>query len=1045
MRISKEERRPESRRRSPGKSDQPGIFRSASDTTLNLLKTFLDEEINTFLIPTGFISPEAGQVGYLLNEYFNQGRSGAHRLPYKTFFVNSRIEALHGAIKIARAKSLMRNRPNRETVIYDASGQLQRTFDPLELGMERALVPGIRFFREMEELERYRSELSTAPAALILWGPLDLSVDRIDDLIGLCRQFRVTSILDESMTDFVRSQPVIQQVSRLPDVVITGETLTDNEIPFAAFSMSERTFLPWNHRVTCFSHISTCGGNRLSLNRVRDRLLSEIFSRDTRHLAAAQCKYIADSDDARLTSFIRFVNPALVEVFRKAGLELNPLKAHGSILTVAGKGREREILDCAAGGGLSARGHTPADIVPEVLAVHDRKRDYWQELSGRLSRQTGLAHAFPAVSGSTAVEIAMILAVLANSEKTRIVVFKGNYAGSGLLSLIGTEAENFRKPFFPLYYDVLYIDPFSPRADEILLKELISQKVALVWFEVFQGQGARSIPRDLLDLIGQHREKGGYLVGVDEVLTGIYRLGTFLAAEGRVDRPDIVTLFKGLTDNTFPCGATMVSEDVYRRARRAAPQLVSHMERFYVNQLGAHIALHLLDRVDTLDLGRHVKKVAAILKEGFAGIAAASPLVTSVDGDGLLYNFNYDYNTRLLRLLGKRSRPVAENLFPLFMCKRIRDKGLTLLYFSKCTPSLALGEEEARLLLKRLEKIMTGRWQRFTLYFGFPLRVFREVRTLRRESGKRRRLTVGQKLKAKIRVFRGITSAYVKSLFRKKDVADFYTELGDDVFETLNENFQNPSKSLWHNNGYWKEARTYPEACQALARLVAESAELGSEDRVLDVGFGYGEQDVYWLKEFDVKEILGINITPLHVEVGQRRVKELKLDKKIRLQLGSGTYLQYEDESFDKVVSLESPFHFNTREKFFQEAFRVLRPGGKLAVTDMLPSPGGKTSGLRRRIGRKLVCIPEANMYDRHVYARKLEEAGFKNVTVTSIAPYVFPGSTKYFKLRKLRSLGMESTVVELTEEEIRTCYGAADKEKDTGISDYIVASAEKP
>jgi ubiquinone/menaquinone biosynthesis C-methylase UbiE len=48
------------------------------------------------------------------------------------------------------------------------------------------------------------------------------------------------------------------------------------------------------------------------------------------------------------------------------------------------------------------------------------------------------------------------------------------------------------------------------------------------------------------------------------------------------------------------------------------------------------------------------------------------------------------------------------------------------------------------------------------------------------------------------------------------------------------------------------------------------------------------------------------------------------------------TELDFEDERFDLVMSVEAAFHFNTREKFLREALRVLRPNGWLTLSDIL-------------------------------------------------------------------------------------------------------------
>ena len=88
-------------------------------------------------------------------------------------------------------------------------------------------------------------------------------------------------------------------------------------------------------------------------------------------------------------------------------------------------------------------------------------------------------------------------------------------------------------------------------------------------------------------------------------------------------------------------------------------------------------------------------------------------------------------------------------------------------------------------------------------------------------------------------------------------------------------------------------------------------------------GFGFAEQDLLWVREYDVARIIGVNVTKLHVDVAQARAKALGLEGRLDLRLASATELPIEAESVTKVVALESAFHFDTREKFFDEAMRV--------------------------------------------------------------------------------------------------------------------------
>lgn len=280
-------------------------------------------------------------------------------------------------------------------------------------------------------------------------------------------------------------------------------------------------------------------------------------------------------------------------------------------------------------------------------------------------------------------------------------------------------------------------------------------------------------------------------------------------------------------------------------------------------------------------------------------------------------------------------------------------------------------------------------------------------------------------------------------LLMSKNAADYYKFLGDDVVEGENAGFQDSKKPLWLNLGYWESARTYPEAAAALACQLADAARLGPEDELLDVGFGFAEQDFLFFERYGVKRIAGLNITPLHVERAQARAKERGLDSKMDLRLGSATEMPFADSSFDKVTGLECAFHFDTRERFFDEAFRVLRPGGTLALGDGGPSPGQGPLTFVNRMVLKRWSVPVANMYDRDEYGKKLEAHGFVNVKCRSIRNYVFPGSTKYRELREKR-VPMRDAVIELSPEEIEQCYGIEGWAL-TGFTDYFIFAADKP
>jgi microcystin synthetase protein McyJ len=282
------------------------------------------------------------------------------------------------------------------------------------------------------------------------------------------------------------------------------------------------------------------------------------------------------------------------------------------------------------------------------------------------------------------------------------------------------------------------------------------------------------------------------------------------------------------------------------------------------------------------------------------------------------------------------------------------------------------------------------------------------------------------------------------TLRRQKDAAAYYTILGDDVVDFMNEKYADDSKPLWLNNGYWKAARTYPDACVAMVELLGTRAGLQPGDAVLDVGVGFAEQDFVLLDRFKVSHITGIDITPVHIDKGRERVAKRGLEKQLDVRLGSATAMDFPDASFEKVLALECAFHFDTRDQFLSEAFRVLKPGGTIALADMLPNPGQKLSAINA-FGRKYGHIPEANYYDREEYSRRLSAVGFDDVVVESIREDVFPGMAKYARQRVEGNKKMADVVVEVSEDDRAQCRGVEVWERGTGLTDYVIASARKP
>ena len=183
---------------------------------------------------------------------------------------------------------------------------------------------------------------------------------------------------------------------------------------------------------------------------------------------------------------------------------------------------------------------------------------------------------------------------------------------------------------------------------------------------------------------------------------------------------------------------------------------------------------------------------------------------------------------------------------------------------------------------------------------------------------------------------------------------------------------------------------------------------------LLDVATGTADLALALAKGIPGSRVVGVDISAGMLEVGRSKVRARDLEGRVRLDLGDGEQLPYEESSFDAVTVAFGVRNFENLEQGLRDMRRVLEPGGTLAVLEISQPTAWPLRSLYLlyfknilpRIGRMVSKDASAYTYLPNsvqafpygeAFAAKLREAGFKSVRVR---PLTFGIASLYLAIK---------------------------------------------
>lgn len=338
-----------------------------------------------------------------------------------------------------------------------------------------------------------------------------------------------------------------------------------------------------------------------------------------------------------LDLYDRHVSRGLARIAEQTGLPVEVRSAGSRVWDADG----RDYLDCG-GYGVFILGHRHPDVLRAVHEQLDRhplatramlspELAHASELLARKAPE-GLEYVYFALSGSEAIEVAIKLA-RANGRR-RLIAMEGGFHGKTMGALSVTSRPVFQRPFLPLLPDVSTV-PFGDVAALGAALEGDPRKACVV-VEPVQGEGGvRVPPPGYLRAVADACREAGALLVVDEVQTGLGRLGSWwgCASEGVI--PDVLVVGKALGGGCVPVSAVVATEAVFTPLSRSPRLHSSTFSGAPLLMAAVRAALEVMERDDVVGRARSLGEQ---LRGEIEALAAevGSGVVREVRGCGLL-------------------------------------------------------------------------------------------------------------------------------------------------------------------------------------------------------------------------------------------------------------------------------------------------------------------------------------------------------------------------------------------------------------------------
>ncbi len=204
-------------------------------------------------------------------------------------------------------------------------------------------------------------------------------------------------------------------------------------------------------------------------------------------------------------------------------------------------------------------------------------------------------------------------------------------------------------------------------------------------------------------------------------------------------------------------------------------------------------------------------------------------------------------------------------------------------------------------------------------------------------------------------------------------------------------------KDLAIHYGFWEPGtRSHSDALINMNRVLASTAGIRKRDYMLDAGCGIGGSSI-WVAENIGARVCGITIAQRQAARANRLAAERGVGHLAKFHVSDYLSTGFKGSTFDVVWALESACHAEEKGDFINEAYRILKPGGRLVVADGFAAKEGygpkEEIAMRKWLGGWAV----PNLAEAGQFRKQMESAGFRKIRFVDIKANVMRSSRRMY------------------------------------------------